>query len=316
MDQHKPKSNLRHLHRRATKGESVEESKAEVASSNDEVKASTEPAEILPFRTRRLKGELTAAAIYEKRLPELLALNAKSVLRMNLPAIPMVVAVLGVLPKLGRLRGQFEATLRDFDLKQFDGLEEYCFTLYYANTLVLGAERRATCPPEVKQEVVALQRALLADCRALEERGLLDRAKRRHFQQGKGFQIWASNLAILAQILRDSWPAIEGRCATSAANLKRADELANELLSLASRRADRPANIARARDIRARAFTLLLQAYQRARFAALYVLGDEHALEDLTPRLSRKSGRGRRKPKSRSKGNLTNLPNADDSTKQ
>jgi hypothetical protein len=70
--------------------------------------------------------------------------------------------------------------------------------------------------------------------------------------------------------------------------------VANQLLAVGGRREKQPENVARAKDLRARAFTLLTRAYQDARLAAHYLLKTERKLEAVAPRLAndRKRRRG------------------------
>jgi len=303
MDEDKEESNLRHLPPPVAKAKEGETADGGVIAPNAEVQPPAKPADVIELFSKRLKAEVPSAEIFARRLPELLALSPSRVVRLNLSVEPVVVTVLGAVVWLRPLREQFEATFRAFDFKQFDSLEEYVFTLNYTEMLVLGAERPPRSPPGLQQEVIRLQRELLADCRALEARGLLDGSRLRHLEKGKGFGIWANNLSILACVLNDSWPAIVGRCGTSRANLSRAEVLVKELLVLAGQRDQRSADLARVKDLRARAFTLLINAYEEARLAALYVLKKQDLVDIKAPPLGRdgkhgrKSGRPKRPPK-------------------
>lgn len=242
----------------------------------------------------RLGQEEPSIAIFARRLPELLALRSDELLPVNVAVRAAVSRVVGSAKRLKTLRPRIEATFRVFDFAQFDGLEDYAWAFNHTHTLLMGTARVPRCPPALLDEAAALQRVLKSDCRALIDRGLLRKSRLKHLQRGKGIQILGNNLNILSSVLRDSWPAIASRCGITEADLKRADQIAYRLVSIGDRRERQPEEIVKAKELRARAFTLMMRAYHHARSTALYLLDSEAAVAKVAPAITAGRKRARK----------------------
>jgi len=100
-----------------------------------------------------------------------------------------------------------------------------------------------------------------------------------------GYKNVASDLQIVAQALKTNWAKIEGKCATSQAEVEHALKLAARLLRIAGQREQSTEALDQATDTRNRAFTLLAEGYEDAQRALGYLRFEQDDANDIAPAL-------------------------------
>jgi hypothetical protein len=225
--------------------------------------------------------------------PELDALSDGELLRVNLNIPTVVTTVLGVAPRLRELRPAIAQRLPDFDLRRFDKLESYALAL--SSTHAAHSVTKSSTPklPALQAEAWTLRAMLRADARALVLRGHVVPKKLRALSKKRGYLNLVNDLGILVNVLREVAPRLEGRWSVSKSEIERAAELSVQIIALVRGR-NAPSLAAQSTaNARARAFTLLLRAYDDARRAVCYLTWHEGTLDEIAPPLRGAPGKKR-----------------------
>lgn len=246
-----------------------------------------------------LSEEMLSAEAYQRVLPEMMALPKEAVRRPNLEIGPAVATALGILPRLRSLRERL-ARLPEFDSACVDRLEDYAMALTYAESLFRSSGKPEDELPALLEEATRLKLRFLSDADALATRELLDRGSLRNLTGWSGYKNVASDLQALVCLLHGHWPEIQGKCAIDPGELDHAGRLASHMVRLAGLREFAPRSRAEPRDLRARAFTLFLHAYEQAQRGVAFLLFGQPDCELVVPCLYSKGGGIRRKPRTKS----------------
>ncbi len=228
---------------------------------------------------------------YERVKDELAGMSADDLVQVNLDIPSAVTTTLGVLPQVRALRPQIAQELPAFDLVQFDKLEDYAFALSYAHSHYLTALQPADDLAQLSEDGLELRGMLAGDAQQLSARGLISGTQLSQLKGGNGYKNLAVDLQILANVMRENWDKIQGKCATAASELSRADSLAASLMRSVGERARGPGAVASATDLRLRAFTAFIRAYQQTQRAVGYLRHDEGDADSITPSLFANKGR-------------------------
>lgn len=246
-----------------------------------------------------IDNELKPAEAYERVLPEIMALPKEAVRRPNLEILPAVSTALGTLPRLRPLRDRL-AGLIEFDIACVDRLEDYSLALMEANARFQLTYEAHDDLPALLAEAIETRDRLVGDARALVSYDLIDGTSLRNVSRSSGYKQVAMDLQMLVTVLGDVLPEIEGKSCVQRAELDRAATVAACMLRLVGSRQRRPSSRAEARDLRARAFTLFLHAYEQARRGAEFLFFGDPEREGFVPCLYSKGGGIRRKPRTKS----------------
>jgi hypothetical protein len=231
-----------------------------------------------------------AQAAFEQIQPEMAALGAESLGKINVDISQAVSISLGVLPGLLFLRPAM-AKLPDFEIGQFDKLETYALGAWYAHLLALPPASATNPVQLLLEEASALRLLLLSDAEALAARGLLDLKSVQEIRGGQGNLDIANDLVALSALMGASWSKIEGKTAATADEVHRAGDLGPLLIAaLGVREHGATATPAEAADRKVRAFTLFTAAYDQVRRAVSYLRWNEGDADSLAPSLYK--GRG------------------------
>lgn len=260
---------------------------------------------------------------YDRVLLEAQSLPVERVLKVNLDAHLASARVIATLPRLRSLRDQL-ARLHDFDLARFDKLEDYAKAFNVAESRHLIA----TKPPEDHvvsyEEALTLRGLLCSDTKNLVIHGVLHADALRALRNRVGYANVSFDLQLLGLLLRDHWALVQGKCATTEAELERAMQL-GECLMLGS--AKRNLHIREKRecaDVRARMFTLFLEAYQDVRAAVKYLRraeGDANLFapaihDNQRPRKTARSRKQEPQPEASANSSLPPHEQPEDSTEK
>jgi hypothetical protein len=126
---------------------------------------------------------------------------------------------------------------------------------------------------------------LAADSKALAAHKLLDLTPLAQLKGGTGYKSLAQDLQILSKVMLDSWPQIQGKSATTAEDLKTANQMSTRLMRIVGVREQSPAVVAAASEARLRAFTQLIRVYEDARRAVAYLRAAEGDADTIAPSL-------------------------------
>jgi DNA-binding transcriptional MerR regulator len=229
--------------------------------------------------------ETLPSVVVARVLPELEALRPDQVIPLNVEVTSAVATVLGRLPQLNALRAELGKLLPDFDLVRFDKLEDYALTLLNVQADYLGEVHPEDNLTELVEQGVALRKALALDVATLVERGFLDARPLGELRGRVGYVNLASDLNLLSSLMSRHWTRIEGKTATQPNELERAKELGVRILRVVGLRAHRTQSIAAAAELRDRAFTLLIEAYNAARRALKLLRWKQGDADDIAPSL-------------------------------
>lgn len=223
--------------------------------------------------------------VFENVQPELAALDADELVPIKLDVSMAVTTVLGVLPELHGLRDQIVKELPTFDLPRFDKLGAYARALAAAHAAFLSA----TQPPDNLEELVerALDQreTLLAEVKLLVQHDIVKDERLAELKGAKGYKNIGTDLMVLTNVLRETWPRIEGKIFTTAQDLDLAVETSTRLLGVVGQREQAAAQISAAMERRVRAFTLLSRAYEDARRAVAYLRAGAGDADVIAPSL-------------------------------
>jgi hypothetical protein len=243
------------------------------------------------------EGEIHDAVALARRLPELTALSDQDVMDVNAEVPAAVALVLGVLPKIRAFRASLVLALAGYDFALFDGLEEYALALNAAHGAYLVATQPARCSREILGEARGLRKILLQDLKALAARGLVDPVRWKALRGRRGYLHLATDLNILALLHQSCLSLVNSelsgteeallskRSLASSAELERAFELVKIILRAAGRPDRKSKEVLAAADMRARAFTLLVRAYEEVRRCIAFLRSAEGDAELIAPSL-------------------------------
>jgi hypothetical protein len=213
--------------------------------------------------------------------------------------IPRAVAIaVGAVPHLAKLRDE-AAKLPDFDITNMDRVGTYALAAWYAHLLALPDVKASSLSP-LLEEAKSLRESMLLSAELLAHHGHFDKKAVELIRAGQGNLDTANDLVALAALFSSGWAQVEDRSPIEWADIERAAKLGPEILialgakELPGVKAPDPSN---ASERRARAFTLLVRAYDQCRRAATYLRWDEGDADEFAPSLFANRG-SRSKPAS------------------
>ncbi len=252
--------------------------------------------------TDSLGSREEAKAAFEQVLHELKAVRSNEVIAVNLDIPRAASIVLGAAPRIRVWEPDIEQTFRDFDLEPIRKLRTYALATVYTYLVAQPAPRSVDISVYV-EEAVALKQGLMVAAEALAFSGLLVPARVAEIRAGNGHLDLATDLVALAAMFDAHWESLLGKTTVSRAEVTRAAELGARLLAVLGERSHltrppTPESI----DLRNRAFTLLVRAYDDARRALSFLRWHAHDLDRIAPSLY-----ARRKKKASSPGALPGM---------
>jgi hypothetical protein len=235
-------------------------------------------------------------AAYAKTAKARAALEPADLWSINLDVQLAVSTVLSALPRIRSLREAIERQLPEFGLTQFDKLETYAEALAYAQTSYLAGSEPTEALPALVARGAQLRDQLVVDATALARRGLVDAKPLGELKGGNGFLNVGSDVGVLVRMLRERWSDIKGKSAIQTEELDEAERLFEHITRAYAERSQQPLHAAAAADDRARAYSLMVSAYDQARRAITYVRWEENDVDKFAPSLwSGRGGRGNAK---------------------
>jgi len=143
-----------------------------------------------------------------------------------------VATVLFVWVGIQKFRDTIVRGVTEFDIAQFDKIEDYAMALGHANTMYLIA----TQPPDelqaIHDESATMRETLYTDTKALIRRGLIKETSIKELKGLTGYKNIAIDLQILASVLKANWAAIEGKCGVQMSELDHALKLSTVMFGI------------------------------------------------------------------------------------
>lgn len=212
--------------------------------------------------------------------------------------IPRAVSVaVGAVPHLKALRARFVDELPRFPIEALDKLMSYALGAWYAHLLALPAGPGQDGLKPLLDEASALRADLLVAAEALAHKGFVDASRVAEIRSGKGHLDTANDLVALAALFGESWNAVKHKTTVEWSDVERASKLGPELLVALGARNQPGLPAPRAADPtdrRARAFTLLVRAYDQCRRGVTYLRWGEGDYDAIAPSLFAGRGGARR----------------------
>ncbi|MGK3982810.1 hypothetical protein WME99_07215 [Sorangium sp. So ce136] len=208
--------------------------------------------------------------------------------------IPRAVSVaIGAVPHLQALRPRFVEELPRFPLSQLDKLPTYALAAWYAHLLALPASVGQDALKRLLDEATPLREDLLVAAEALSHKGIVDAPRVAEIRRGQGHLDTANDLVALAALFDEVWDAVKNRTTVEWEDVERASRLGPELLVALGARQQPGVPAPKAGDTaerRARAFTLLVNAYDACRRAVSYLRWNEGDADAIAPSLFARGG--------------------------
>jgi hypothetical protein len=224
---------------------------------------------------------------------ELAAIPKDDLVGINLEIPSAAMTALGCAPQVRAFRAQIAAELPTFDLATYDKLETYALAAGQAHTQYLAASAPAEPVQDLFDALLELRELLVSDVTALAKRKLLDGARLNELQGPVGYKNVAFDVLLLCAMLRDHWSAVAGRTGVQPSELDRAEILADRLATAVALRDQGAAATSEAAELRVRAFTRFVKAYDQARRVLTFLRWNEDDVDTVIPSLY--AGRGGRR---------------------
>ena len=227
---------------------------------------------------------LRARRAYEQALPTILEVPLDSVLPITVDITSMVAKAVGSMPEIRRFREQV-VRLPDFDLNAFDNTETYARAAGFAHTRYLAASEPDSALAAKFDEAMKLRELLLTDVTALAKRGLLNGKRLTELKGPVGYKNGAQDLATLSEIIRPHLAAIAGKTAVTEADLDRAEDMSDEIITIVGEKEQGPASVAVTSEVRQQAYTLFVRTWEQAHRAISFIRFAEGDADEIVPSL-------------------------------
>ena len=237
-------------------------------------------------------GTMLFESAYERLHSEMQTLGEDEILTVNLDIPSAVTTVLGIQPELDALEPRISKQA-DCDVERVLNVGLYARALAQAHSLYIMALEPSDTLKTVVEEGTALRDVLIADAHALARRKLINAERLKELTGPLGYKNLAFDLQHLGNLFTAQFPSIEGKWALQEADIVRAKEIATKIIEIVGQREQAAARIAEAADIRNRAFTLFMRAYDEVRRVVTFLRWHKDDVGDIAPSLY--TGKTRRK---------------------
>jgi hypothetical protein len=234
------------------------------------------------------------AAAYERVRPDLDALPTEEVGRITANVPSVVATVFGALPAIEALADDIRG-LPHIDHARLGKLRDDNLALYHVGVLAMHLPEGKALISTLMAEASPLRARLLLSAEVLAIYGLVDAAHVASIRSGAGQLDTANDLTALARLFRAGGDAIFSKSPATRAEIDRAAVLGLQIIAALGRRkvgSDGERVPSRHEDDRARAFRLVVRAYDEARRAVSFLRWHEGDADQLVPSLF--SGKRRR----------------------
>jgi len=243
-----------------------------------------------------VSSELLGRETLTRLMPQLLALRSDELMQITADVRSAVATILGALPKIRTYREAIQKSIPGFEVGALEVLEDAAVALHQADNDYLAAAGPSDEFDEWIAEAEHLRELLLADANNLALRGLVNGSQLDELKGANGHKNLATDLGVLASLLRSSWDRIQGKTAVQAEELARAERLSLHIVRNVGLRAQSAPIVAEATNIRVRSFTFALRSYDKLRQAISYLRWNEGDLDKIAPSVFANRGSRRKQP--------------------
>jgi hypothetical protein len=230
-------------------------------------------------------------AAYQRLSAEIDAVPDESLVLITLDIATCVATAHGVLPEVRT----FDAEIRqlpNFDVANYEKLEDYALALKHADTLYVAA----SMPPEdlavLLDRAVKARELLLSNIQTFIVHDLIPERREGELDRTLGHRGLVNDVERFAEIVRESWPKVQGKTPLTRAQLDEFETLSDRLLTALGLKAQSEEVVAESTLRRQRAFALFLRAYNEVRRAVSFLRWNHGDVDSIIPSLySVKGGR-------------------------
>jgi hypothetical protein len=218
--------------------------------------------------------------------PQREALKPNDVVKPNLDLARSVGVVLAAEPAIAALIPEME-NLPGFDLKPVRQLRDIALAAGYANAVFAPPSTGASVK-QLVAEAKAVRRTLIPQAEALAAMGVIRQEKVEAIGSARTQRSLANSLIALAKLYREHQSAIRQAAPAIGPTVDEAARIGMALIERLGIREYAPlagSEAAKAADTRARAYTLLVRAYEQAQRAVMYLRWSEGDAETIAPSL-------------------------------
>lgn len=229
---------------------------------------------------------------YDILMPNMLALKPAEVRTVNIDIRSATTIVLGSIHSILSKRDEFVKQFPLFPIELMDTLETRTRALDYANTMLLASTKQLEPVAELVERGVAQRTLLIGEVRYAELHGLIDASPLSELGGSTGYRILASDLFTLSYMLRNSWSRLEGKTQLTLEQISEAEQIADHLITALGARTHADHTFDPSADMRGRAFTLFIVAYEQVRKWMTILFEDE--IERIMPQIHQGRGPGKK----------------------
>jgi hypothetical protein len=232
------------------------------------------------------------ARAYESLTGAMLALAPEELEQINLDIPSAASATQGALPEIMALRARAEK-LPDFDIRNFDLLEQSALAMDHANTVHVMVTKPEEPVSELAEKCRLKVQVLKSDAETLAVRNIIHGAPLSQLRGGNNHRNLSFDLFALAYLLRANWQAIQGRTALTLEELTEAEQLADRLSVALGFKQQSASAAGPAADMRQRSFTLFMRTLRQVERAVTFLEPVKAA--DILPTIRVPRGPGKKR---------------------
>jgi hypothetical protein len=227
-----------------------------------------------------------AAKAFDALRDERAALDPDELVQINADIPTAATIALASFERLRPLRALVAKKLPEHEMKHWDALPSYALAALHAHLVSAVPADRDDRVERLLEEARPLREKLLVAAEAIAHAGVFDPDRVAQVRSGAGNVDRAADLVALCALYTERWAEVENRTMVTKEEVRRAGVLGPALLKaigardLASKRSR-----AELRLERARAFTLLIRAYESCQQAVAYVRFRARDADEYTPSL-------------------------------
>lgn len=225
-----------------------------------------------------------AKASYASSTATMLALDPKALLRVYIDVKKAATAALATVERVQPFAEQIRR-LYQSDLDEVAQLATFARAAWHADVVATATEPDNLKP--VAEEGYAVRNQMLASARDLAQRGLLPADRVKAVSMTRRYATLAASLHSLSTLFDAAWADIEDKTPVTQAEIAHARSLSERIGSqLIARTVSAQPDEPDAMGMRQRAFTLLIEQYNRVRRAMAFIIADDVAVKAIAPPLA------------------------------
>ena len=252
----------------------------------------------LPVRPSSLPAIVVIEQAHEEMLARFAAVPDDRLVFMNIDPPVVVTTLVNHAERIESLIPQAQKVFADFNAEPFQKLRTRAMALQQAHALYLASTEPEGEEASALQESGSVLRVRLNDdAQYLVKRGFLDGKPLEAVRFLLGSRNLATELMVLANVLRQAGPAVLSRCAVEPGDLDKAAVVATRLFDAAAQR-EKNSRGSEAALMRQRAYSFVFHEYDWIRSVVSFLRWEQGDADDFAPSLFAGRGNTRRKSKS------------------